>query len=213
MQRRKTGKLVRLFEQVKKGTNGFHVESVKPHLDIFIEYGSKCRTVTEFGVDTGCSTVAFLISGCGRLFSYDVVVGENARKVKAAADADGKFFRLYEKDNLKVKIRRTDLLFIDTDHWYGQIKAELEHHHSRVKKWIMMHDTETFGIINPFDGRPGMKAAIYEFLEDHPEWQLRTHYEIGHGITVLERTRPVRWWHGIIKPKPAALPPDTDWLG
>jgi hypothetical protein len=187
MIKRKTGQLDKLFEYVKKGTKGFNVDSVKPHLDIFIDYASKCKTVTEFGVETACSTMAFLVSGCKKVYSYDVIVTTNARLVKQAADADGKFFRLYEKDNLKVKIKKTDLLFIDTDHWYGQIKAELAHHHSRVRKWIMMHDTETFGLVNPFDGRPGMKAAIYEFLEEHPEWQIKEHIEIGHGLTILER--------------------------
>ncbi|MEI6852555.1 MAG: hypothetical protein WCL06_06910 [Bacteroidota bacterium] len=187
-------RLRKLFEHVKKGTKGFNVESVKPHLDIFTNYASKCKTVTEFGVETGCSTMAFLMSSCSKVYSYDVIVTPNARLVKDAADADGRFFRLYEKDNLKVKIRKTDMLFIDTDHWYGQIKAELEHHHSRVRKWILMHDTETFGLINPFDGRPGMKAAIYEFMEAHPEWQIKEHFDVGHGLTVLENTVPRKWW-------------------
>jgi cephalosporin hydroxylase len=187
MSTRTTKKLDKLFEWVKKGSKGFNVESVKPHLDIFISYGAQCKTVTEFGVETGCSTAAFLTSGCKKVYSYDVKITPNARLVKQAADEDGVFFKLFEKDNLKVIIKKTDLLFIDTDHWYGQIKAELSHHHPRVKKWIMMHDTETFGVVNPFDGRPGMKAAIYEFLEEHPEWQIKEHFEIGHGLTILER--------------------------
>ncbi|MEI8201707.1 MAG: hypothetical protein WCH34_01760 [Bacteroidota bacterium] len=193
MDKKRKGKLIKLFEYVKKGSKGFNVDSVKPHLDIFIDYGSKSKVITEFGVETGCSTVAFLISGCKKMYSYDVIITPNARMVKQAADEDEVFFRLYEKDNLKVKIKKTDLLFIDTDHWYGQIKAELEHHHPRVKKWIMMHDTETFGLINPFDGRPGMKAAIYEFIEDHPEWQIKEHFEIGHGLTILERENEIKW--------------------
>jgi hypothetical protein len=187
MKENKSGRLTKLYEEVKKGINGFSVSSVKPHLDIFVNYGSQCKVVTEFGVETGCSTVAFLMSGCKKVYSYDVVITPNARMVEHAAREDKRHFRLYEKDNLKAKIKKTDLLFIDTDHWYGQIKAELLTHHKRVRKWILMHDTETFGIVNPFDGRPGMKAAIYEFLEDHPEWQMKEHYEIGHGLTVLER--------------------------
>jgi hypothetical protein len=192
--KQKNGKLLKLYDNVKKGHKGFNVDSVKPHLDIFIDYGSRCNTVTEFGVETACSTMAFLVSACKKLYSYDVVITDNARLVKQIAAEEGVFFRLYEKDNLKVKIRKTDLLFIDTDNWYGQIKAELEHHHKRVRKWIMMHDTETFGLVNPFDGRPGMKAAIYEFLEAHPEWQIKEHFEIGHGLTILEKQEKGAWW-------------------
>jgi len=185
-------KLSDLYKKVKNGEDGFNVDSVKPHFDKFIYYASQCRTVTEFGVETACSTVAFLVSDCKKVYSYDVILTPNARLVKQIADESNKFFRLYEKDNLKVTIKKTDMLFIDTDHWYGQIKAELAHHHSRVKKWILMHDTETFGIVNPFDGRPRMKAAIYEFLEEHPEWQIKEHIEVGHGLTVLERTAKSR---------------------
>jgi hypothetical protein len=187
MEKKKKGKLDKLYEYVKKGTNGFQVESVKHHLDILTNYASQCKTVTEFGVDTACSTVALLVSGCKKLYSYDVVIKENARMVEEAAKEDGVYFKLIHKDNLKVKIKKTDLLFIDTDHWYGQIKAELAHHHKRVRKWIIMHDTETFGLVNPFDGRPGMKSAIYEFLDEHPEWQIKEHIVIGHGLTILER--------------------------
>jgi hypothetical protein len=161
-------------------------------MDIFFDYASKCDIITELGIDSACSTLAFLNSGCKKVYSYNVVISANAQKVKQAAKEDGMFFKLINKDNLKIKIKKTDLLFIDTDHWYGQIKAELEHHYKRVKKWIMMHDTETFGLVNPFDGRPGMKAAIFEFLEEHPEWEIKDHFEIGHGLTVIERQEKIK---------------------
>jgi len=195
MDQRKYGQLIKLFDYAKRGSKGFRDDSVKPHLDIFANYASKCHTVTELGIDSACSTLAFLNSGCKKVYSYNVVISQNALKVEQAAKVDGIFFKLINKDNLKVKIEKTDLLFIDTDHWYGQIKAELEHHHKRVNKWIMMHDTETFGLINPFDNRPGMKAAIYEFLTAHPEWEIKEHFEIGHGLTILERKEaPKKGW-------------------
>lgn len=179
--------LFKLYERVKNGSKGFNVVSIKPHLDICKAYGAECNTVTIFGVETACSAAAFLISGCKKLYGYDLNITANALMLKHAADEDNVLFRLYPKDHLKVKIKKTDLLFIDTDHWYGQIKAELEQHHRQVKKWILMHDTETFGIINPFDGRPGMRAAIFEFLEAHPEWEIKDHFENSHGLTILEK--------------------------
>jgi len=184
--------LIKLYDSMKKGSLGFRPEAVKLHLEILKYYASQCEKVTEFGIDTGCSTLAFLISGCKKVYSYDLVITENARMIKQAAQDDDMFFKMIQKDVLKAKIKKTDLLYIDTDHWYGQIKAELEHHHLRVKKWIMMHSTETFGLKNPFDGRPGMKAAIFEFIDDHPEWQIKDHIESGHGLTILERQQPER---------------------
>ncbi len=185
----------KLYDTVKKGAKGFHVQSLKPHLDILAEYGAQSRTVTILGIETGCSSVAFLASGCKKLFSYDVNIHPNISAVKQAAHLDGISFRIIQKDYLKAKLQRTDLLFIDTDHWYGQIKAELNRHHGSVSRWILMHDTETFALVNPFDGRPGMRAAIFEFLEQHPEWDLKDHFATGDGLTILERIVPLkkRW--------------------
>ena len=188
----KNGQLSKLFEYVKKGSKGFRDDSVKQHLNTFQEYASQCEVVTELGIDSANATLAFLNSGCKKLYSYNVVISPNALKVQQAAKEDGVFFRHINKDSLSVKIKMTDMLYIDTDHWYGQIKAELEHHHKRVKRWILMHDTETFGLVNPFDNRPGMKAGIYEFLYAHPEWELLKHYENCHGLTILERKIPLK---------------------
>jgi len=184
--------LLKLYESMKKGSNGFRPDAVKPHLEILKYYASQCEIVTEFGVETACSTLAFMVSGCKKIYGYDIVITDNARLVKQAAQDDGIFFRLTQKDDLKVKIKKTDLLYIDTDHWYGQIKAELERHHKRVSKWILMHSTETFGLVNPFDGRPGMKGAIFEFIDEHPEWQIKEQIESGHGLTILERQAPAK---------------------
>lgn len=192
----KSGKLDKLYEYVKKGSKGFRDDSVKGHHEMFVSYASQCHEVTELGINSGAATLAFLTSGCKRVYSYNVDISPNAHKINEAAREDGRRFRLINKDSLKVKIGMTDMLYIDTDHWYGQIKAELNHHHTRVRRWIMMHDTETFGLVNPFDNRPGMKAAIYEFLETHPEWDMKEHIETCHGLTILERKEPLKrkWW-------------------
>ncbi len=184
--------LTKILTQINKGAKEFRDESVKPHLEILADYASKCKVVTELGIRTGCSTIKFLFSGCKKVYSYNINVSPNARKIKQAAEKDGVYFRLITKENLNTKIKKTDMLFIDTDHWYGQIKAELNHHHKQVNKWIIMNNTETFGMVNPFDGRPGMKAAIFEFLEANPEWQFSVHIESGHGLTVLEKEQTVK---------------------
>lgn len=179
--------LEKLFTVAQKGSKPFRDDSTRPYLEILTELASQCKVVTELGINTGCATLAFLMSGCKKVYSYNVVMSPNALKVQEAARLDGARFRLVNRDDLKTRIKKTDLLFIDTDHWYGRIKTELYHHQGRVRRWIVMNNTETFGTVNPFDGRPGMKPAIYEFLEEHPQWQLKEHYDHGHGLTLLER--------------------------
>lgn len=180
--------LQRLYREVKKGGRGFQVDSVRPHLDIICDYASRCRTVTEFGFGSGCVTAALVVSGCKNIHAYDIQLSATAHLVRETARECGIRLRMYCKDVLKTKISRTDLLFIDTDHWYYQLKSELERHHKRVRRWIIIHSTETFGLMNPFDGRPGIKAAMYGFMDEHPEWELREHISTGHGMTVLERS-------------------------
>jgi hypothetical protein len=192
----KNRQLNKLFDCANRGSKGFKDESTKPYIGHLTEYASKCKNITELGINTGCSTLVFLVSGCKKVYSYNIVISQNAIKVKDAAFEDGAFFKLINKDNLKIKIKKTDLLFIDTDHWYGQIKAELIQHHTRVRKWIIMNNTETFGLVNPFDGRPGMKHAIYEFIEEFPEWKVKDHFVEGHGLTILEKKEKSngKWW-------------------
>ena len=196
MQNGRKEKLSKLYGFVVKGAKPFRDEAVKPYLDLLSDYASKCRVITELGISTGCPTLVFLMSSCKKVYSYNIIVSQNAQTVKQAAEEDGVFFRHIKEDDLKLKIKMTDLLFIDTDHWQGRIKAELDHHHARVRKWIVIDNTETFGMINPFDGRPGMRAGIFDFLEEYPEWQLREHLEIGHGLTILERQeeQKKKWW-------------------
>ena len=84
-----------------------------------------------------------------------------------------------------------DLLFIDTLHVYGQLKAELWAHQARARRYICLHDTEVdrdqgevlrmgwdvgrmareTGMSTADLGR-GLGPAIREFLEEFPVWTL-----------------------------------------
>ena len=100
----------------------------------------------------------------------------------------------------------TDLLFIDTWHVYAQLKRELAHWHSSVKKYILIHDTtvdEWYGesVRGNADSqrqsretgfpveeiRKGLWPAIVEFLRVHPEWKLTERLMNNNGLTVLSR--------------------------
>jgi cephalosporin hydroxylase len=84
-----------------------------------------------------------------------------------------------------------DLLVIDTVHRYDHLLAELQRHGDRVSKWIVIHDTETYGRRDePGNGEargPGLWPAIEEYCRTHPEWTVETHYPAQHGLTILSR--------------------------
>ena len=108
-------------------------------------------------------------------------------------------FEFKLSNTLELDIKPTDLLFIDTWHAYKQLKAELAHHHTKVRKYIVLHDTTTYGYKDETsyehwgddwkgDGI-GLWPAVLEFLEDNPEWVIKKRYLNNNGLTVLMKNK------------------------
>ena len=96
---------------------------------------------------------------------------------------------------LEIEIEETDLLFLDTWHSYKQLKAELALHASKVKKYIIFHDTteyadkdetsyEEWGDEWKGEGI-GIWKAIEEFLESNPEWEMIERFTNCNGLTII----------------------------
>lgn len=149
-------------------------------------YAEKCDHITEFGVRGVFTTWAFLARVPKRMVSYDVEYNGNIEGAKKEAAQAGISFEFRLEDTLKAEIEPTDLLFIDTTHTYKQLKGELERHAGKVRKYILIHDTESFGEKGE-DGGPGEKLAIKEFLAAHQEWMQEEHIETSNGLTILKR--------------------------
>ena len=105
-----------------------------------------------------------------------------------------------------MNIEETDLLFIDTLHRYFQLYNELGLHAKNVKKYIILHDTETYGEVDEPLYAPqipvkmsekvirtkakGLKQAISDFLNTTKEgknWKIKEVFTNNNGLTVLER--------------------------
>lgn len=160
---------------------------INQNLHILYELGKECEHITEMGVRTGVSTRAFLNTR-STLVSYDIVLNSEVQQLFDYARSQGKDVKYIQADVLKIDIEPTDLLFIDTFHVYEQLKRELQLHASKAKKYIVFHDTYTFGLKgeNNNDGN-GLLTAIIEFLITNPEWQFKIHINKNNGLTVLER--------------------------
>ena len=87
-------------------------------------------------------------------------------------------------NTLEIEIEPTDLLFIDTLHTYDQLIKELELHGNKSKKFIIIHDTETFGGNKK---KKGLEHAYKEFLTNNENWSLLEHFANNNGLTVLKR--------------------------
>jgi len=163
------------------------VSDINQNLPILYKLANECSHITEMGVRTGVSTRAFLNTDCV-LTSYDIELNKKVSELFTYAKKIGKTVNYIKANVLDIEIEPTDMLFIDTFHIYEQLKQELKLHSSKVKKYIVFHDTYTFGLRgeNPQDSN-GLLTAIIEFVIDNPQWQFKIHTNKNNGMTVLAR--------------------------
>ena len=155
---------------------------INEHLPTLKKYAEECSHITEMGVRWVVSTWAFLAGKPKKLISYDINNHPNIEEVKKAADN----FEFIRADVLKTEIEETDLLFIDTWHCDHQLRSELKLHADKVRRYVICHDTTTFGLRGE-DGGEGLKKALNEFLEEDPNWKVKEVFENNNGLIVLER--------------------------
>jgi FkbM family methyltransferase len=108
------------------------------------------------------------------------------------ARSQGKDCAYIAANTLELTIEPTEMLFIDTDHHYLQLSAELRRHHSMVSKYIVFHDTHTFGLTSetyytkiPIE--KGLLSAVIDFIIEYPEWQFDYYTTENNGLTVIKR--------------------------
>jgi len=183
---------------------------MREHLDLLRELAAQCDHVTEFGIrNADGSTVAFLAGQPDTLVSYDVnpwaVVNQNVADLLAlGAFTPPCHWRVGRTlwqprvgDTLTMSvIEPTDLLFIDTLHMARQLQAELVRHAdpvvNTVRRYLVFHDTVTFGYVGEDGKPPGLRDAIRWFQRCHafPIWELVEDRKNCNGLVVL---RNVRW--------------------
>lgn len=175
---------------------------INEHIPVLRKYAEECKHVTEMGVRWVVSTYAFLAARPERLVSIDIqhpltwnVSLDDVEFYAKEINCDYKFWLT---NNLEIEIEETDLLFIDTWHSYKQLKAELELHAVKVRKYIILHDTilygtqdelqsyDAFGWVNEFE-KKGLLPALEEFLQNNKEWELHEVLTNNNGLTILKR--------------------------
>jgi hypothetical protein len=160
---------------------------INEHLPTLKGYVNRGDHVTEFGFRGGESTCAFLAGKPKKLITYDFMDRSGTFNKLNALVGDETEFVFKCADTRKVRIESTDLLFIDTLHSYVQAIEELKQA-DRVKKYIILHDTEIFATVGEGGGK-GLSLAIIEFLRRVKKWELHHHHSNNNGLTILKR----RW--------------------
>lgn len=181
---------------------------INEHLPTLLRYGKECKHITEMGVRDVVSTWAWLAAKPSRLVCYDIQKSNHIHEAQIEAGLYGIQMEFIEADVLKVEIEETDLLFIDTLHTYSQLSKELALHGNKVRKYIIFHDTETYGdtpepshfkthngvvaqhekvLENYVNNDRGIRPAIDEFLIANPQWTLKERFKNNNGLLIIER--------------------------
>lgn len=157
-------------------------------------YAKECAHITEMGVREVVSTWAFLAANPDKMVSYDLSTSQNISAALELAGKAGIEYSFIQQNVIEegFEIEDTDLLFIDTWHRYDQLKKELSKHGNKARKYIALHDTESFGYKDEeetdFKKQPqGLVLAIEEFLEENPHWSICEKILINNGLTILKR--------------------------
>jgi hypothetical protein len=179
---------------------------INEHLPTLKKYGEDCESITEMGVRSGVSTTAFIMSIPNKLLSIDIETmekyGSDTNKFINFAKEKNVDYQFILGDTTKIEIDETDLLFIDTEHNYLQLKTELLLHGNKAKKYLIFHDTVTFGesdsnaynnyqnLIEIDKGdklKKGLNIAIEEFINNNPQWNIHEIFKNCCGLTILKR--------------------------
>lgn len=170
---------------------------INEHLPVIKKYAEECEHITEMGVRYVVSTWALLAAKPKKIFCYDILTGldmdvfnRNLNELSNKAKDINVNFLFSQADVLNIEIEETDLLLIDTYHEYNQIKQELKLHGNKVKKYLIFHDTTTFGEFGETFKVPntiGIWPAIEEFMLENKEWRIEERLTNNNGLTILKR--------------------------
>lgn len=152
--------------------------NINLHMPLLKWLAKQCDHITEFGTDEGYSTVAFMAASPKVIRTYDIA--SRHKNFEVVLDSVPRNVRLivHRENTLYAVIEETDLLFIDTEHTYDQVKSELELHGNKSKKYIVLHDIVAFPCIVP---------AILEWLDSNSNWFISTWSLLQSGMAVLTR--------------------------
>lgn len=166
------------------------------HLPKLMELASQVSHVTEF-TERRESTIGLLGGKPEKLVSYNT---EAEDLVLSGAARMYPWIYLQHKQTSEIPaIEETDLLFLDSSPTYAGLMDEFHKYAKSVKRWIVMHDTVSYGQNGP-DGGPGKIPAIREFIKNNPEWFVYWHTNNQYGLSVLGRLpqdkpeQKIRFW-------------------
>jgi ribosomal protein L7Ae-like RNA K-turn-binding protein len=174
---------------------------INEHIETLYNYAKKCDTIAEFGVFEVTSSYAFAAARPKKLICVDIKSNDYIKTFIKECQEENINLIFVESSTLDFVLEEVDLLFIDTLHAYSQLIQELFLHHDKVKKYIIFHDTISFGYndeinytgllddsIHNKKNKRGLIPAIHDFIKQNPHWIIAESFTNNNGLTVLKNT-------------------------
>lgn len=158
---------------------------INEHIDTLMCLWLECENITEFWVRQPTSTYAFLMTR-KPVVSVDIDYNDKVKELEEFCKINNIDWKFIQGDTRDIDIEETDLLFIDTLHNASMIKAELDRHHMKVKKYIAFHDVITFGEVGETEDK-WLMWGIVDFMKQHPEWREHILYSNNNWLYILKR--------------------------
>jgi predicted O-methyltransferase YrrM len=179
---------------------------ISDHLATLRRLAGSVSSVVELGVRGGVSTLALLLGKPKLLTSFDINHFAMEPVYKKYAEYLEVNFKFIQENVLTTdKITECDLLFIDTMHSFDQMSCELYLHGNKAKKYLVFHDTVSFGssdegkldynelpsslkdMLLSTRHRYGILPAINNFMLANRHWTVAEVHNNNNGLLVLER--------------------------
>ena len=170
------------FKQTRECMEEYYVLLIKSywasaeHLPTLRRLAGECDTVAELGRENGSSAFALMMGEPNTVISVDIA----DCKFQGHLDAAAQFFNInlvtLKADSRKVDIGPVDLLYVDSEHSYEQVRDELRQHIDNVGKYLVFHDTISYGEI---------QQAIHEEADE--DFELIECYINNYGLWVMQR--------------------------
>jgi len=172
---------------------------INEHLETLYNYAKECDAIAEFGVFEVTSSYALAAARPKKLICVDIKSNNFIENFINECQIEGINLEFYESSTLNFLLEEVDLLFIDTLHAYSQLIQELRLHHTKVKKYIILHDTVSFanndeinytGLLNDRNineqGKRGLLPAVEDFIKENPHWIIVQSFPYNNGLMVLK---------------------------
>lgn len=156
------------------------------HLPTLRLYAKQCKHVTEI-TKRRESSIGLMAGKPKKMVTYSVEKDQRVYDALSQLTENEYKLTFVSSDGVDEKdIEETDLLFIDSEHTGKRLRNELNKFGPKVRRFIIMHDTRTYGNKGE-DGQPGLLHAARQWMDKNPEWFGQFHTEDQYGLTILGR--------------------------